>query len=981
MAERSVEAPLDEGGGDEFKPFEITCVSCAHKFLFSVGEQKFYKKKGLAHQPKRCRSCRFARKAAKAPNSARPSTPTPATSSRPPPPDRATYSLPIVTFPGLVLESDRKSFVVALDPGKVLRVWHDRQVSPGTYVAFTRSTTKGNYLIREVLGSSPPPGVELRMKASIVAVDDGQVSLRVHFNNAVLTCAAPSFDVSTGMRVLFSASWSEDEIQADRVTGPDDSYRSHPPSAKSAWNSHFDPLSGSSAPSFEYDIIHPSASVLLARALGYTHDLRCRPELSPAPFAFPDDARRGAVPKLSLLRMEELASPGSWSGGLLRSPAEPSESEEKSSQTPTYLLLGTRPTGHILAEYLRKNFTEIDSLGLERRVVVLYPVDEGVTPDNFLGTVNSKLFQPRLLPIRKIEVLSELVPLAQVRLPSRDMTGRVTSQRMVAVHYELSAGPELPPFPPVTWLESGPLSLDQGSGIGGVPGTDLSASTQLRGDHDPARVIKFSIPKGALELDALRGALPQGTLLHPVGHAMASSYTTFEAVFATLTAASNFVNVIGEANRSHKAEGHWLAAPLSEFWGGDNVYTLFTSKSFQKDEFYKLFNASWAFAVNHTQIRFSTEMPLREICAIVDRRNFASRRGLTFFRLFGDHRGFITFARNSRTSPRFPGGALQPSSFVDTEAEPSGPGGGPLTFLHNLPRSLSLSGIHAIVHALDPGATAVGVAQSDGTLSVSILTANLEKRGELLAQPSRKLGRYYLFLSDDAAGEYDSLASRTCSGPNSLESIQAVLGGNASSSGASALSTPALASSRPDTKESAPSSSSSPALTGTAPQASSSAAGGKSASGASPVEQLRPLPSGLTSQLASRLPSVATNRPDLVNFYLDEYTEEALCDAIRDPTSLTALAREITDYVRDEIAGENSGEEEDSLMQIGQGHGGSDWAVDSLSTEGSFVPDTQETTICDYDFSETKEQSQEQTQLVLTPDERSSKKRRNNECS
>ena len=140
--------------------------------------------------------------------------------------DRPTYSLPIATLPGLVLESDRKGFIAAVDPGRIVRVGSGKLLAPGTYVTFTKTTFKGDLLFHDVLESTPPD-VDIRLKASIVTVDESQVSLRAHFNNAILTCATPGFEVSPGMRVLFSASWSPEGLQADRVTGPDDSYRSH----------------------------------------------------------------------------------------------------------------------------------------------------------------------------------------------------------------------------------------------------------------------------------------------------------------------------------------------------------------------------------------------------------------------------------------------------------------------------------------------------------------------------------------------------------------------------------------------------------------------------------------------------------------------------------------------------------------------------------------------------------------------------------
>ena len=40
---------------------KITCKDCGKEFIFTVGEQEFYKEKGFL-PPKRCRFCRKARK-------------------------------------------------------------------------------------------------------------------------------------------------------------------------------------------------------------------------------------------------------------------------------------------------------------------------------------------------------------------------------------------------------------------------------------------------------------------------------------------------------------------------------------------------------------------------------------------------------------------------------------------------------------------------------------------------------------------------------------------------------------------------------------------------------------------------------------------------------------------------------------------------------------------------------------------------------
>src|SRR5262245_8232801 len=43
----------------------IRCVSCGEDFMFTAGEQEFYKNRGLEHEPTRCKNCREARKASR----------------------------------------------------------------------------------------------------------------------------------------------------------------------------------------------------------------------------------------------------------------------------------------------------------------------------------------------------------------------------------------------------------------------------------------------------------------------------------------------------------------------------------------------------------------------------------------------------------------------------------------------------------------------------------------------------------------------------------------------------------------------------------------------------------------------------------------------------------------------------------------------------------------------------------------------------
>ena len=87
---------LDASGFQDIGP--LNCINCNAEYLFTAGEQAFYKSKGFEEMPKKCKSCRTAAKASspdtsgKGWNTAAPSTSTSSTSggwgsaAAPPPP-------------------------------------------------------------------------------------------------------------------------------------------------------------------------------------------------------------------------------------------------------------------------------------------------------------------------------------------------------------------------------------------------------------------------------------------------------------------------------------------------------------------------------------------------------------------------------------------------------------------------------------------------------------------------------------------------------------------------------------------------------------------------------------------------------------------------------------------------------------------------------------------------------------------------------
>ncbi|MDF2596689.1 MAG: CDGSH-type zinc finger protein [Clostridia bacterium] len=41
---------------------DLTCKDCGNTFVFTEGEQAFYKEKGFENEPQRCADCRRAKK-------------------------------------------------------------------------------------------------------------------------------------------------------------------------------------------------------------------------------------------------------------------------------------------------------------------------------------------------------------------------------------------------------------------------------------------------------------------------------------------------------------------------------------------------------------------------------------------------------------------------------------------------------------------------------------------------------------------------------------------------------------------------------------------------------------------------------------------------------------------------------------------------------------------------------------------------------
>lgn len=48
---------------EEFKDETLICKDCGKEFIFTAGEQEFYKQNEFKNKPARCKACRDAKKA------------------------------------------------------------------------------------------------------------------------------------------------------------------------------------------------------------------------------------------------------------------------------------------------------------------------------------------------------------------------------------------------------------------------------------------------------------------------------------------------------------------------------------------------------------------------------------------------------------------------------------------------------------------------------------------------------------------------------------------------------------------------------------------------------------------------------------------------------------------------------------------------------------------------------------------------------
>jgi CxxC-x17-CxxC domain-containing protein len=62
MTAYAIENEQFEAQPSDLKSKNLSCVDCQNPFIFSTGEQEFYRNRGFLHEPKRCPNCRTSKR-------------------------------------------------------------------------------------------------------------------------------------------------------------------------------------------------------------------------------------------------------------------------------------------------------------------------------------------------------------------------------------------------------------------------------------------------------------------------------------------------------------------------------------------------------------------------------------------------------------------------------------------------------------------------------------------------------------------------------------------------------------------------------------------------------------------------------------------------------------------------------------------------------------------------------------------------------
>lgn len=764
-----IEPPESDAGWSDS---EITCSHCALVFNFSAQEKKFYSDHGLKHYPKRCKTCRQSGRqrrshVSKAVNPVRrsggPVTKLPslapsalyagATRTK-----RAlTTTLAFVESVRAVGSAGKSNYRVLATHGRGEEVsfFTETKMAMGDYVRLTRSTTEGLHRVYEHPAQPPlseckgTQGPLLKGWMRSFNADDKTAVVKTRFS--LLTMCLSDSEVrlikplaSSGVSILFRPCLTKGELGSAGFVEAVAGY----------WPR---PVPESQGPTCE--VVEADSLLSLARDLGFNASYQVPANLSPLEYKDYELTSCLSVPESLLLSAEERVLERDF---MARSGMSLSEISGD-AQYQSLLATGLHPVITALSDvgklirYLSKSLEQVDDLGLERKVDVLYPVGRAITPGLLHTAVSTKLLNPFFFPyIDRIALLENPLPLLKMFARTGVPTGEVRLQHFAVITMHVRPRPRSQ-LPSVSMLSNA------------TPECFKLKSAPLADDA----AVRLLVPKGAASLGDLRASMPSGTLIHKVRHSMQTSYDAYVLTFGSTEHAKKFVVYVTKLNKSSTRQGQlWMAAPESGFQQNDamSVFTLFGTSKLRKEVVYEDLEADWAYAINHNQIRFCSPLPLS---AILDRvfainsRSQRTRNSRPLLKIMNDLEQEIDLTRAYDRVPAFrciytKGDPLDTKWYQSTSmADPakndsdnkhgSSRGAAPVSRywieIMNVPLTASSAHIRGLVTSFAADAKDLSVGAKNGSLSIIFSTLDEKALHAVEREPVIARSSYLAYAS------------------------------------------------------------------------------------------------------------------------------------------------------------------------------------------------------------------------------------------
>lgn len=513
------------------------------------------------------------------------------------------------------------------------------KVAMGDLVRLTRSTTKRLYRVYQHPVSFPRESSSRNedqsplLKGWVRAFNAATRIMLVKTRFSLLTLTLSDDEILlvdslskaragslTGFSILFRPCFTDGRLSSSGITEV----------VAGSWPQ---PDTSQSGPTCE--VFETESLLSLSEELGFNTSYQVPADVSPLEFKDYELTSCISVPEVPLLDAEERILESYYAAGL----GSVSQDFANDAEYQKLLNEGLHPVVTALGDvgklirYLDQSLRQIDDMGLVRRVDVLYPVDPATTHSTIRTTISTKLMNPYFFPyIESLDLLENPLPLQRVYRRSGVPTGRVRLQHFAVIRMHVR--PRCSMNLPCTRIQANPIPERFSKCI------DTSSSKSPCPDE---AAVKLLVPKGAVSFDRLRDSLPSGTLIHKVPHSMQASYTAYVITFSNPGDATHFISYIAKVNRSSEQPGpQWMVAPMSGFRQSEqnSVLTLFGTYKLDKNIAYNLFEAKWAYPINHNQIRFCSPLPFQDIVSRACDVNASSqlaRRPRSLLKLMNDH--------------------------------------------------------------------------------------------------------------------------------------------------------------------------------------------------------------------------------------------------------------------------------------------------------------------------------------------------------